>query len=184
MSEKNMGDLELEGILQAAKMMSVVARTAPKTRGVDDIVVKLVAGKEVELIADKLDEMGKKRNRRSHLINAEHLRKTPALLLIGVKYSKGAGLDCGGCGFETCSEFNSTEQRHLNDYYGPNCIMKVMDLGIAIGSVVKFAGELCVDNRIMYSAGSAAIQLGLMDAQICLAVPLSATGKNIYWTGW
>ena len=58
---------------------------------------------------------------------------------------------------------------------------KLVDLGIAIGSAVKVASDLNVDNRIMYSIGVAAKQMGLLDAEEIQGIPLSVTGKNIFF---
>ena len=57
------------------------------------------------------------------------------------------------------------------------------DIGIAVGSAVKTAQIHNVDNRIMYSAGSTAISLGLLgkDCTAAFAIPLSASGKNIFF---
>ena len=59
--------------------------------------------------------------------------------------------------------------------------MYVLDLGIALGSAVKTASMLNVDNRIMYTVGAAAKRLNLMDADIIIGVPLSVSGKNIFF---
>ena len=45
---------------------------------------------------------------------------------------------------------------------GPTCIFKALDLGIALGSAVKTASLLNVDNRIMYRIGTAARRLNLL----------------------
>jgi uncharacterized ferredoxin-like protein len=67
------------------------------------------------------------------------------------------------------------------DFVGGNCAIRLLDLGIALGSAVKIASELNVDNRIMYRVGVAARRLGMVKAQIVHGVPLSATGKNIFF---
>jgi uncharacterized ferredoxin-like protein len=54
-------------------------------------------------------------------------------------------------------------------------------MGIALGSAVRTAGLLCADTRIMYRIGVAARRLGLIDADYVMGIPLSATGKNIYF---
>ena len=59
--------------------------------------------------------------------------------------------------------------------------MYVLDLGIAIGSAVKTASMLNIDNRIMYSIGATAMKMKLMDADMIIGIPLSATGKNIFF---
>ena len=56
-----------------------------------------------------------------------------------------------------------------------------MDLGIALGSAVKTASEMNIDNRLMYTLGAAAKELELLDADVIIDIPLSATGKNIYF---
>jgi uncharacterized ferredoxin-like protein len=58
---------------------------------------------------------------------------------------------------------------------------KLIDLGIAVGSAAKVASDLNVDNRIMYSVGVAAKELGLVDANEIQGIPLSVTGKNIFF---
>jgi uncharacterized ferredoxin-like protein len=54
-------------------------------------------------------------------------------------------------------------------------------MGIALGSAVKTASLLNVDNRIMYRAGAVAREMGLIDADVVMGIPLSATGKSIYF---
>ena len=58
---------------------------------------------------------------------------------------------------------------------------KLIDLGIALGSAVKIASDLNIDNRIFYSAGLAAIQTGIMKADEVQGIPLSIKGKNIFF---
>jgi len=57
----------------------------------------------------------------------------------------------------------------------------LINLGIALGSAVKTASLLNVDNRIMFSVGVAAQELGLIDADYVYGVPLSVRPKNIYF---
>ena len=59
--------------------------------------------------------------------------------------------------------------------------MALVNLGIAVGSAVKVASMLNVDNRIMLSIGIAAKELRLIDAEYVLGIPLSAKAKNIYF---
>ncbi|MEM3714696.1 MAG: DUF2148 domain-containing protein, partial [Nitrososphaeria archaeon] len=61
------------------------------------------------------------------------------------------------------------------------CAYPIVDLGIALGSAVKLASIFGIDNRIMYTVGLAAKKLNLIDADFILGLPLSATGKSIYF---
>jgi uncharacterized ferredoxin-like protein len=58
---------------------------------------------------------------------------------------------------------------------------KLIDLGIALGSAVKIASDLNVDNRIMYSIGRAAKRMDLLKADEIQGIPLSIKGKNIFF---
>lgn len=58
---------------------------------------------------------------------------------------------------------------------------KLIDLGIALGSAVKIASDLNVDNRIMWSAGRAAIKTGVMKADEVQGIPIAIKGKNIFF---
>nr|WP_232216696.1 DUF2148 domain-containing protein [Desulfurococcus amylolyticus] len=60
-------------------------------------------------------------------------------------------------------------------------VNSIVNLGITLGSAVKTASMLNIDNRIMYSIGVAAQELGLIDADIVYGIPLSVKGKNIYF---
>jgi uncharacterized ferredoxin-like protein len=66
---------------------------------------------------------------------------------------------------------------------GGVCAFNSGDLGIAIGSAVSRAADLRIDNRVLYSAGKAAVELELLGEDIVLAygLPLSITGKNPFF---
>jgi uncharacterized ferredoxin-like protein len=67
-------------------------------------------------------------------------------------------------------------------YAGPNCVLKISDLGIAVGSAVKTASIHNVDNRIMYTAGFVALKAGyLKGCSVAYGIPLKASGKSIYF---
>ena len=171
-----------DAVVEVAKLMAISARTAPKARGVDDIEIVLLENREdLERLADKMEEIGRETNRGFFIRDAECIRKSSAVLLIGVRGENPKELDCGGCGYKGCEEFRKAEKIIGRDYSGPNCALQLIDLGIAVGSAVKTASNLNVDNRIMFSAGSAAIKLGIIKCGVVLAIPLSASGKNIYF---
>jgi len=67
------------------------------------------------------------------------------------------------------------------DFAGPLCSWRVLDLGIALGSAVKTASLFNADNRIMFRIGVVARRMGLIRGEMVIGVPISATGKNIYF---
>ena len=173
---------EREALLEAAKLMLVAARTAPKSAGIDDILTLIIYGKEKDTIADEMERIAEERKADGFKRDAKNARDSEAIVLIGVRGSKSLGLNCGACGHESCVEFEKVQRKLRGDFVGPTCLFKALDMGIALGSAVKIAGELNVDNRIMYRIGTAAMRLKLLpEAAVIMGIPISANGKNIYF---
>jgi uncharacterized ferredoxin-like protein len=175
-------DGEKQGLLRAAEMMMVSCRTAPRSGGVDDVDTVLVTGSEKDKIATEMDKMGDERKIDGFRRDADNVRRSEALLLVGVNGRKNFGLSCGACGYSTCEEFTRAAAARGLDFEGPSCVFKALDLGIALGSAAKTAGNLNVDNRIMYRAGTAAKRLDyLSKSNVVMGIPISSYGKSIYF---
>ena len=173
---------EKEGLLEAARLMLLSARTAPKSAGIDDVVTLIVYGKEKDAVADEMEHMAEERSLEGFKRDAKNVRGSEAVVLIGVRGSKSFGLNCGACGYRTCEEFERVKKVKGEDFVGPTCLFKALDLGIALGSAVKTAGLVNVDNRIMYRVGTAALRLKMLKrATVLIGVPISAKGKSIYF---
>lgn len=173
---------ERGAILTAANLMAASARTSPKALGEDNITTAIVTGNEKDEIASVMEKLGEERKRHSLVRDSKNVRNSEAVLLVGVKGDKGKGnLDCGACGYSTCKELEEAKRFKGMDFVGPICTIVALDLGIALGSAVKMASELNIDNRMMYSVGAAAKQMMLIDADVIMGVPLSVSGKNMYY---
>ncbi len=178
---------EEDATLIAAKLMVASARTAPKTRGVDRIVTMIITGKEKENVAKAMEQKAKQKKILTSSFNrdAENVRNSAAVLLVGVKGTvpkkPERPIDCGACGYHSCAEFIKAEKKMGEDFIGPVCMFEAMDLGIALGSVVKMASEMNIDNRLMYTIGAAVKTLDMMEADVIIGVPLSISGKNIFF---
>jgi len=173
---------EKEGILETARLMLVSARTAPKSGGIDDLVLAVVYGKEKDEIATEMEKTGEQRNSKRFLRDGKNLRSSAAVLLIGVKGPTSLGINCGACCYADCKAFDEAGKKKGQDFVGPTCMFKAIDMGIALGSAAKTASLLNVDNRIMYRVGTAAKRLGILpEAHIIMGIPLSASGKSIYF---
>lgn len=173
---------EREALLEAAKLMLVAARTAPKSAGIDDILTLIIYGKEKSTIADEMEQIAAERKADGFKRDAKNVRDSEAIVLIGVRGSKSFGFNCGACGYESCAEFEKVQKKLRGDFIGPTCLFKALDIGIALGSAAKVASELNVDNRIMYRIGAAAMRLKLLpEATVIMGIPMSVKGKNIYF---
>jgi len=152
-----------EGILEVAKMMVLSTRTAPKARGIDNIEVKILdTREELELLASKMEELSKEFGD-LFIRDAQNVRNSVAVVLVGgrimdlgLKNPRSWGLDA-------------------------STVCSLVNLGIAIGSAVKTASLHNVDNRVMFTVGVAAQELGLIKADYVFGIPLSANPKNIYF---
>ena len=173
---------EHDGILETAKLMLIAARTAPKTAGIDDISTLILYGEEKDAIAEKMNEMAEQRKIEEFKRDANNVKDSDVVVLIGVRGEKTASINCGACGYGNCEGFKEAVRKTGLDFDGPTCFFKALDLGIALGSAVKIASILNVDNRTMYRIGAAAAKLNLMpEATVLMGIPLSAKGKNIYF---
>jgi uncharacterized ferredoxin-like protein len=152
---------------------------------VDDILTLLISGEKKDAIAREMELIGEDRRLEGKFEafrrDAENVRGSEAVVLIGVRGDRSLGLDCGACGFKTCKEFQAKTETG-EDFAGPTCLFKALDLGIALGSAVKTASILNVDNRIMYRVGTAALKLGMLpEATVMMGIPVSAKGKSIFF---
>lgn len=176
---------ETEAVKTVAGLMALAARTAPKACGLDSIVIEIVTGKDQEKIGEKMIQIAAETGMEFFRINGQQVKISDATLFIGVSGEKSLGLNCGGCGHASCTDMAkawTAAKSHKTDYKGPNCVVKVTDLGIAIGSAVKTASIHNVDNRVMYSAGVAAQKLGMFkECSIVYGIPLKASGMDIYF---
>lgn len=177
-------DPEQEGVRTIATLMVVSARTAPKGKGVDTIVTKILSGPDLLLLSKEMEAVGTRIGFQFFLRDAKNIEAASACVLIGSRGSEHVGLNCGGCGHLTCRDmmeaFKSRPEGTL--FQGPVCAIRMADLGIAVGSAVKTAQIHNADNRVLFSAGVAAMSMGLLPGcTTAYGIPLSVTGKNIFF---
>ncbi|MGB4337700.1 MAG: DUF2148 domain-containing protein [Bacillota bacterium] len=162
-----------------AGLMELSAITAPKAAGKDYVVTEVVAGDDLARLADAMVAYGEESGKINFDRDARGVAAAGALLLIGLKDAKTLGLNCGACGYSRCADLPAPTEGP--EFTGPLCAWRLMDLGIAAGSAVKTASIHNVDNRIMYRIGVLARKLGMIDADVAFGIPLSVTGKSIYF---
>jgi uncharacterized ferredoxin-like protein len=169
----------MSNLRAVADLMDIAARTAPKSAGQDFVVTRIIEGDEVKALAQKMVEFGQRTGKKNFDRDGKNVADSDVVVLIGINQAESLNLDCGACGAEACTALliNSYE----GEFRGPQCAFRLLDMGIALGSAVKTASLLNVDNRIMYRAGAVAREMGLIDADFVMGVPLSATGKSIYF---
>ena len=172
-SEKQM---EENAIMDTASRMCAAARTAPKARGVDNIIILVLTDSEKDALADKMDEINSREYEGTSNIfprDAKNLRAAQALVLIGVKRTYAGLKFCSFCGFKNCDKCKEA---------GGRCAYNMINLGIALGSAVSIAADDRVDNRIMYSIGKTVAEMNYTDDSVVWhGVPISISGKNTFF---
>lgn len=168
-------EAEQAAILQVANEMCAAIRTAPKTKGQDFLDCCIVTGKEQEDLANKMEELSKQFDAGFLMRDAGNIRASSAVVIVGIKnVRRGLNALCGYCGFDDCAACANA---------GAECVYGPIDLGIAVGSATAVAAAAHIDNRVMFSAGRAAKELGFLgsDYGCMLAIPLSVSGKSPYF---
>ncbi len=162
-------------LLGAAEEICLAAKTAPKACGKDSILTAILTGEEIMRLADCMEEIGANSDKPNSIFSrdAALLRSCGAVVLIGEKRVVRA-LNCGLCGRKTCADCIAE---------GGHCAFDDIDLGIALGSAASIAADKRIDNRILYTAGTAAMKLRLLgdSTATIIALPLCAGERNQFF---
>ena len=166
--------LDLEAVKSVATLMTAAVRTAPKSCGADTLATLVLDGKDKDLLADTMCLLAKETGMDFYSRDAENVRKAQCILLVGAVASYMSTAHCGLCGMGNCG--NAMQ-------HGTTCAFSGINLGIALGSAVGIAASHHIDNRIMFSAGKAAMKENMFSRRVTMAfgIPLSVSGKNIFY---
>jgi uncharacterized ferredoxin-like protein len=164
---------EKNAAMRAAELMSAAARTAPKACGIDLIQTMVLDGENKNRLTAAMRELGTENDKPFFIRDAGNVDACHCIVLIGAGV-KARGLNCGLCGVENCAEAGKNNIA---------CAMSVNDLGIAVGSAAATAMDHRIDNRVLFTAGMAALKLKLFsdDIKMCFGIGLATTGKNIFF---
>ena len=167
-------DVEKSAIMNVANLMIAAAKTAPKGCGRDNVDAIIVDGKDKDQLSKEMRKIAKETGAEFFNRDATNVDNSECVVIIGVKANPLGLANCKLCGFENCN---------LTIAAGANCAFNITDLGIAIGSAVSIAADHRIDNRVMFSAGKAALSLKLFTANIrvCYGIPLSTSAKSIFF---
>ena len=169
---ENERDLRHAQALNVARQMMTAARTAPKGKGIDVIEIALVTDDDLSRLADEMRRIAEETGMKFFLRDADNVLQAECVLLIGTR-EQAQGLNCGHCGFPTCTGRAA----------GVPCALNTVDVGIAVGSACATAADFRVDTRVMFSEGLAAQRLGMLPegSKMVLAIPVSASSKNPFF---
>jgi uncharacterized ferredoxin-like protein len=167
-------DAEKKAARMVAELMVAAARTAPKGNGTDRLEMLIVEGEEKDRLADEMRRITEETGVDFFWRDGGNVDNSHVVVLFGTKIGPIDCPNCGFCGFKDCGENRANHGI---------CAFNTGDLGIAIGSAVSVAANHRCDNRILFSAGKAALNLGYFDKDVKIAygVPLSVSGKSPFF---
>ncbi len=165
---------EEASLLAMAYQLCAAARTAPKGKGKDLLVTAVVGGSEKQRLADRMRQIAERDGVPFFARDAGNIEVSQLVVLCGSRKEPLGLPHCGYCGFKDCEAL---------ELAGGTCAFNSCDLGVAVGSAVSRAADLRLDSRIMYSAGKAAIELGIFPETVTMAyaIPLSVSAKSPFF---
>lgn len=167
-------ELEKKAALQVAELMAAAARTAPKGKGIDRLEIVVVDGTDKEELEKEMRRIASESGAAFFERDAGNVADSKVVVLIGTRNGAAGVPECGYCGFKDCAENN--ENNGI-------CAFATGDLGIAVGSAASVAADHRCDNRIMFSAGKAAMKLNYFSDDVIMAygIPLAIRGKSPFF---
>ena len=185
-------DLRAPVVRHVGQLMAAAAMTAPKSGGqllgagapgfleivfVDDAAT-------LARLAAWMRARGKERREAIWFRDADAAQALDGVLFIGLTNPYPPNYDCGACGYATCAEFlHATKQARADadelEFTGPTCTLRAVDLGVAVGSAARTAAVHCLDCRCQTRIAVASRKLGLIQADLAVALSLSLTHKAI-----
>ena len=196
MTGPGLGDdatIAAEAVRHVATLMAAAAITAPKSGG-----QLFLAGKPNPLetviltnpatraeLAGWMRARGKERREQIWFRDADVAQAVQGIVFIGLApHWYPPNYDCGACGYATCAEFlnatNSLRKQSAElEFAGPTCNLRDIDLGIAVGSAAKAAAIHSIDCRCQTRVAVAARKLGVITADVAVALSLSVTHKAV-----
>lgn len=188
-------EIFIEALRHVAQLCAVAAMTAPKSGGqlflkgskpfIETVIVE--DRETLSRLAAWLRERGTKLKAPIWFRDAEVAEKLDLVLFIGLAKWYPPVYDCGACGYATCAEFLGAREHGKVagsedwEFPGPICQLRCIDLGVAVGSAAKTASLNNVDARCQTRIAAAARHLGVIQADLAVALSMSVSHKNIFF---
>jgi uncharacterized ferredoxin-like protein len=188
-------EIFMEALRHVARLCAVAAMTAPKSGGqlflkgakpfIETVIIE--DRQTLNRLAEWLRARGTRLKDPIWFRDADTAEKLDLVLFIGLAKWYPPVYDCGACGYATCAEFLQAREHNKTggsedwEFPGPICQLRAVDLGIAVGSAAKIASMNNVDSRCQTRIASAARHLGIIQADLAVALSMSVSHKNIFF---
>jgi uncharacterized ferredoxin-like protein len=171
--------MALEGLRRRAdcssspdELISFV-QEALRRLGLGDLGVAVVSGRQKEELAKYMYQLAEELRDPSCKADAQEVRRAEAVLLLGLRDGGDVvGMNCGACGFRSCEDMLQGRVAGLL-FPGPTCVLRALDLGVAVGLLAESKRVLTRDKKAMVRVGVAAKRMGLVKSDVVLGIPLA-----------
>ena len=197
-----------EGVLEAAKLVSLSIHKAPSLTGKKVIKSMVVTGDAFMVMMDTISAVVDKLGLGAFTdfqfvpvvsdyftfkVAIDTEGWSPMAMLIGADVTRSdLGWDCGACGFPTCAEFNKYSRDHRScgplqggriAFEGPSCMWKTMDYAMSVDWAAATLHYLNVENRCLMTFGGLAHSLGYLEGtSIVVMIPLGPVVEHWYYS--
>ncbi len=171
----------------AARLLLASGTTSPRVGGVGECTIHIIEDDcDIEDICQQLESMSDEDKAWSFFKrDAAMLRDADALLIVTSLRSltDPSDINCNMCGKLTCEYMRESERLPKGPgtaFPGPLCTFRANNVAYAIDGIVSQARNLGIDYGVYWSAGAAAMRMGLVprDTGFALTVAISITEKS------
>ena len=168
-SMKQFEDDRIESVKLAARLLLASGTTAPRVGGVGECTIQILDDpRDIEDLCQAMEDMATESKAWGKIFPREAaiLRDADAVLIITSLRSvtDPADINCNMCGKLTCEYLREAERIPPGEgvaYAGPLCIFRANNVAYAIDGVVSQARNLGIDYGVYWSAGAAAMRMGI-----------------------
>ena len=176
-------------LIDIAKSCILAAAKAPTLTQQLELRTEIITDEDIDPILDILGTLGETSAFQLHdFVALKHLAdqgRMPPILLLGADLTKPALWDCGACGFKTCGEYLKYTKMNKGvgvGAYGPTCVWKAIDFGIACDWACACVAQHRAESRIMFSIGALALMTNRLEGtSYILGLPIGPAGQNLWF---
>ena len=177
----------MEAVKTSARLILASGTTSPRVGGVGECTIHILEDEcDIEDLCQEIDRMSAiKKSWNFFRRDAAMLRDADAVLITTSLrcVADPADINCNMCGKLVC-EYLKDEERLPPDpdvaFRGPLCIFRATNASYALDGMISQARNLGIDYGVYWSAGAAAMKMGVMpkNTGFALAVGISVTEKS------
>jgi uncharacterized ferredoxin-like protein len=176
-----------EAVRIAARLILASGTTTPRVGGVGECTIHIVDDEcDIEDICQQMESMADiKKSWGFFKRDAAMVRDADALLVTTSLrcLTDPADINCNMCGKLVCEYLKEEEKLPADPdvaFTGPLCTFRATNIAYAVDGMIGQARNLGIDYGVYWSAGAAAIRMGLLprDTGFALAVAISVSEKS------